>query len=65
MVSVCRAAAAQLVLHGELQIPEHIPDHLLHQLEILACDSVTLQFRPSEVALALLAAEFQTRNAEM
>ncbi|XP_040569883.1 cyclin G [Lepeophtheirus salmonis] len=62
MVSVCRAATFKLGLQDKLQIPDSIPDNLLHQLEILACDSVTLQFRPSEVALALLASEFQSRT---
>ena len=35
------------------------PPHLLHQLEILVCDSSTLKFRPCELALALLCTEFQ------
>merc|ERR1711997_1432326 len=43
-------------------LPEtSLPDQLLHQLEILACDSLTLQHRPAEVALALLATNFQQR----
>merc|ERR1712045_413879 len=34
---------------------------LASKLEILACDSLTLQYRPAEVALALLATNFQQR----
>jgi len=34
---------------------------LLFQLEILGCDSLTLGYRPAEVALALLATNFQQR----
>merc|ERR1719474_1941492 len=37
---------------------------LLHQLEILVCDSSTLKFRPCELALALLCTEFQLQCAE-
>jgi cyclin G2 len=60
MFSVSRAAANHLGLKSLL--PEQsIPDQLLHQLEILACNSLTLQFRPAEVALALLATNFQQR----
>jgi len=59
MFNVCRAAASHLGLN---LFPENnIPDQLLHQLEILACDSLTLQYRPAEVALALLATNFQQR----
>ena len=36
-----------------------LPDHLVHQLEILSCDSLTLAHRPCEVALALLTTHFQ------
>jgi len=35
------------------------PAHLVYQLEILTCNSLTLAYRPAEVALSLLAAEFQ------
>merc|ERR1712029_1044240 len=60
MFNVSRAAANHLGLKDLL--PEtSLPDQLLHQLEILACDSLTLQHRPAEVALALLAANFQQR----
>lgn len=59
MFSVSRAAAVRLGLEGLL--PEALPAHVLHQLEILACDSMTLQYRPAEVALALLATDFQKR----
>lgn len=62
MFGVSRAASFKLGLGPELQIPETIPDHLLHQLEILACDSNTLTYRPSEVALALLTTDFQRRS---
>lgn len=55
-----RTATTMLGL-PELLPEEALPDHLVHQLEILACDSLTLDFRPCEVALALLATEFQTR----
>ena len=60
MFNVSRAAANHLGLKDLL--PEsNLPDQLLHQLEILACDSLTLQYRPAEVALALLATNFQQR----
>lgn len=39
------------------------PEALVHQLEILACDSMTLNFRPCEVALALLTTDFQRKSA--
>ena len=55
-----RTATSMLGL-PDLLPEESLPDHLVHQLEILACDSLTLDFRPCEVALALLATEFQTR----
>jgi len=58
MLGVSRAASLQLGLGG---LPDTLPDHLLHQLEILACDSLTLKFRPCEVALALLTTDFQRR----
>ena len=38
-----------------------VPQHLLNQLEVLACESATLKFRPCEVALALLATHIQVR----
>ena len=57
MFNVSRAAAN----HLGLKLFTEIPDQLLHQLEILACDSLTLQYRPAEVALALLATNFQQR----
>lgn len=60
MFGVSRAASYKLGL-GPV-IPEAIPDHLLHQLEILVCDSNTLAYRPAEVALALLATDFQRRS---
>jgi cyclin G2 len=60
MFNVSRAAANHLGLKDLL--PEtSLPDQLLHQLEILACDSLTLQHRPAELALALLATNFQQR----
>ena len=42
----------------------NLPGQVIHQLEILSCDSLTLQHRPCEVALALLATYFQQRSAE-
>lgn len=60
MFNVSRAAANHLGLKDLL--PEStLPDQMLHQLEILACDTLTLQHRPAEVALALLATNFQQR----
>jgi len=57
MMAVSRAAAARLdISPAPPAIP---PPHLLHQLEILVCDSSTLKYRPCEVALALLCTEFQ------
>jgi len=40
-------------------LPSTPPAHLLHRLEILGCDSSTLQFRAADVALCLLYTEFQ------
>jgi len=57
MMAVSRAAAARLDISPVP--PAAPPPHLLHQLEILVCDSSTLKFRPCEVALALLCTEFQ------
>lgn len=59
MFAVSRAASVQLGLADAL--PAALPDQLLHQLEILGCDSLTLGYRPAEVALALLATDFQQR----
>jgi cyclin G2 len=57
MSAVSRAAAARLEV---TPLPRAVPPpHLLHQLEILVCDSSTLKFRPCELALALLCTEFQ------
>ena len=67
MFSVCRAAAVRLGLDDLLPCTDcgnPFPDHLLHQLEILACDSNSLAYRPCEVALALLTTEFQQRVAK-
>ena len=61
MFDVSKAAALRLNM-PEL-LPSELPDHLIYQLEILTCDSLTLHYRPAEVALALLAAEFQRRAA--
>jgi len=60
MFNVSRAAANHLGLKDLLPEPT-LPDQMLHQLEILACDTLTLQHRPAEVALALLATNFQQR----
>jgi len=57
MMAVSRAAAARLEISPAP--PASPPPHLLHQLEILVCDSSTLKFRPCEIALALLCTEFQ------
>jgi len=64
MYQVVRATALRLDLfdllpHGHGNVT--LPDHLVHQLEILACDSMTLNYRPCEVALALLATDIQAR----
>ena len=67
MFSVCRAAAVRLGLDDLLPCTDcgsPFPDHLLHQLEILACDSLSLAYRPCEIALALLTTYFQQRVAE-
>jgi len=57
MMAVSRAAASRLDISP---LPAGLPPaHLLHQLEILVCDSSTLKFRPCEVALALLCTDFQ------
>jgi len=62
MSAVSRAAAARLEV---TPLPRAVPPpHLLHQLEILVCDSSTLKFRPCELALALLCTEFQTLCAK-
>lgn len=56
MWEVSRAASDRLEISPPLP---HLPLHLLHQLEILVCDSSTISIRPSELALALLSIEFQ------
>ena len=61
MYSVCRATSLRLELYDLLPPGNELPDHLVHQLEILACDSLTLNYRPCEVALALLATDIQCR----
>jgi len=62
MMAVSRAAATRLEVSPA---PAGAPlPHLLHQLEILVCDSSTLKFRPCELALALLCTEFQLQCAE-
>merc|ERR1719259_152375 len=64
MYSVCRATALRLELYDLLPATaegKELPDHLVHQLEILACDSMTLNYWPCEVALALLATDIQAR----
>jgi len=62
MSAVSRAAAARLEVSP---LPRAVPaPHLLHQLEILVCDSSTLKFRPCELALALLYTEFQALAAD-
>jgi len=67
MFSVCRAAAIRLGLDDLLPCTDcgsPFPDYLLHQLEILACDSNSLANRPCEVALALLTTYFQQKVAK-
>ena len=67
MFSVSRAAALRLGLDDLLPCTDcgnPFPDHLLHQLEILACDSLSLAYRPCETALALLTTYFQQRVAK-
>merc|ERR1712038_1094854 len=62
MMAVTRAAGSRLDISP---LPAALPPpHLLHQLEILVCDSSTLKFRPCELALALLCTEFQLQCAE-
>eukprot|EP00088_Acartia_fossae_P030305 TRINITY_DN31281_c0_g1_i1.p1 TRINITY_DN31281_c0_g1~~TRINITY_DN31281_c0_g1_i1.p1 ORF type:complete len:352 (-),score=77.15 TRINITY_DN31281_c0_g1_i1:491-1546(-) len=56
MWEISRAATTQLTMPHALP---NLPQHLLHQLEILVCDSSTMRIRPCELALALLAVEFQ------
>ena len=67
MFSVCRAAAVHLGLEHLLSCTDcsnSIPDNLMNQLEVLACDSNSLAYRPSEIALALLTTHFQQRIIE-
>jgi cyclin G2 len=67
MFSVCRAAAVRLGLDDLLPCTDcgsPFPEFLLHQLEILACDSLSLAYRPCEVALALLTTYFQQKVAK-
>jgi len=56
MWEVSRAASDRLEISPPLP---PLPQHLLHQLEILVCDSSTMRVRPSELSLALLSIEFQ------
>lgn len=39
---------------------ESVPNQLLQQLEILSSNSRSLAYRPAEVALSLIAADFQS-----
>ena len=67
MFLVCRADAVHLGLDHLLSCSDcsnSIPDNLLNQLEVLACHSNSLAYRPSEVALALLTTHFQQRIVE-
>jgi len=61
MYDMCRTATASMGLRDLLSDP-CLPDHLVHQLEILSCDSLTLAHRPCEVALALLTTHFQQQQ---
>ncbi|XP_023336528.1 cyclin G [Eurytemora carolleeae] len=56
MWEICRAASDRLEISPTLP---SLPQHLLHQLEILVCDSSTMKVRSCELALALLCTEFQ------
>lgn len=56
LYAISKAAAPDLLPAGAADM---LPNHLVHQLEILACDSLSLGHRPAEVALALLTTEFQ------
>lgn len=56
MWEISRVAADRLEISPPLP---SLPQHLLHQLEILVCDSSTMKVRPSELSLALLCTEFQ------
>lgn len=56
MWEICRAASDRLEISPSLP---SLPQHILHQLEILVCDSSTMKVRPSELSLALLFTEFQ------
>jgi len=56
MWEICRAASDRLEISPSLP---SLPQHILHQLEILVCDSSTMKVRPSELSLALLSTEFQ------
>jgi cyclin G2 len=55
MWEISRGCSQQLQIAHALP---NLPQHLLHQLEILVCDSNTMRIRPCELALALLAIEF-------
>ena len=63
MYDMCRTATASMGLRDLLSEP-CLPDHLVHQLEILSCDSLTLAHRPCEVALALLTTYFQQQVSD-
>jgi len=56
MWDICRVASDRLEISPPLG---PVPQHILHQLEILVCDSSTMKVRPSELSLALLCTEFQ------
>jgi len=56
MWQVSRAACDRLEIAPSLG---PIPQHLLHQLEILVCDSSTLRVRSCALALSLLSIHFQ------
>jgi cyclin G2 len=64
MYDICRNAAVKMGMQ-DLLLEPNLPDHLIHQLEILSCDSLTLGHRPCEVSLALLATHFQLRSAAL
>ncbi len=56
-------ATARRLGFGADVLEQRLPARLVHQLEILACDSnAWLGHRPSEVALAVLATEFRRRG---
>ena len=63
MYAISKSAADRIGL-AQLMPSAGLPSQLVHQLEILVCDSLTLDNRPAEVALALLTTHLQTASRE-